>query len=142
MEKRTLRPVDDRGFARAVSVSEPTHERVFVSGAIAVDREGTLVGAGDMAAQTRYVYERIEEYLGELGGSMDDLLRVRVYVTTMEDDAVDGYREGRADFYGDPEHYPASTLVEIDSLVRDGAMVEVDAEAIIPDDDWSATVQR
>lgn len=142
MEKTTLHPVDGRGFARAVSVSEPTHERVFVSGAIAADEEYNLVGEGDMAAQTRYVYERIEEYLGEVGGDMDDLVRVRAYVTTMEDDALDEYREGREAFYDEPEHYPASTLVEVDSLVLEGAMVEVDAEAIVPDDDWEATIER
>ena len=139
MEKTTLHPVDGRGFARAVSIAEPTHRRVFVSGAIAADEEYDLVGEGDMEAQTRYVYERIREYLRELGGSMDDLVRVRVYVTTMDDDALAGYRAARAAFYDEPEHFPASTLVEVESLVLEGAMVEVDAEAIVPDDGWEAT---
>lgn len=139
MEKTTLHPVDDRGFSRAVAITEPTHKRVFVSGAIAADEEYTLVGENDMAAQTRYVFGRIEAYLRDLGGDIDDLVRIRVYVTTMADDAIAGYREGRADFYDEPAHRPASTLVEVDSLVLDGALVEVDAEAIIPDDGWDAT---
>jgi enamine deaminase RidA (YjgF/YER057c/UK114 family) len=142
MEKTTLHPVDGRGFARAASVNEPTHERVFVSGAIAADEEYTLVGEGDMEAQTRYVYEQLRGYLADLGGDLDDLVRVRVYVTTMDDDDLDGYRAGRRAFYDDPAHYPASTLVEVDSLVLEGAMVEVDAEAIVPDDGWDASVQR
>lgn len=139
MEKTTLHPVGDRGFSRAVAITEPTHKRVFLSGAIAADEEYNLIGEDDMAAQTEYVYGQIEEYLQELGGDMDDLVRIRVYVTTMADDAIAGYREGRSDFYDDPAHVPASTLVEVESLVLDGAMVEVDAEAIIPDDGWDAT---
>lgn len=142
MEKTTLRPVDGRGFARAVSVSEPTHERVFVSGAIAANEEYNLIGEGDMEAQTRYIYEQIRDYLEELGGGLDDLIRVRVYVTTMDDADLDGYRAGREEFYDAPEHYPSSTLVEVDSLVLEGAMVEVDAEAIIPGDGWDAEIQR
>ncbi len=139
MEKTTLHPVDGRGFARAVSISEPTHERVFVSGAIAADEEYNLIGEDDMEAQTRYVYGQLESYLDELGGSMDDVVRIRVYVTTMDETAMAGYREGRAEFYDAPEHYPSSTLVEVESLVLEGAMVEVDAEAIIPNDGWEAT---
>lgn len=139
MEKTTFRPVDGRGFARAVSVTEPTHERVFLSGVIPADEEYNLVGEGDMQAQTRYVYERIESYLEAFDGELDDIVRLRVYVTTMDDDVIAGYREGRAAFYDDPEHYPASTLVEVESLVLEGAMVEVDAEAIVPDDGWEAT---
>ena len=144
MEKTALHPFEDQGFSQAVSVSEPTHKRVFIAGTIAVDEDGSIVGENDMEAQTRHIFDQFEQSLEDLGGDLDDLVRVRVYVTTMDDDALEGYsrgRDGRADFYNDPEHYPASTMVKVDSLVLEEAMVEVDAEAIIPDDGWNTTVQ-
>lgn len=140
MEKTILNPVEGRGFSKAVCVTHETHKRVFISGAIAVDEDYTLIGENDMAAQTRYVYERIQEYLRDLGGTMDDIVRVRAYVTTLDDTDLWEYRDVREEFFTDPGQYPASSLVGVAGLVVDGTMVEVDAEAIIPDDGWDTTI--
>jgi L-ascorbate metabolism protein UlaG (beta-lactamase superfamily) len=144
LERTAFSPFEEQGFSQAVSINEPTHKRVFIAGTIAVDGDGSIVGEDDMEAQTRHIFDQFEEYLEELGGDLDDLVRVRVYVTTMDEDALEGYRrgrDGRDHFYDDPEHYPASSMVKVDSLVLDEAMVEIDAEAIIPDNGWDTTAR-
>ena len=114
------------------------------SGGAVFDFEGPALGYVNRLFRAVVRRCEFEESLEDLGGDLNDLVRVRIYVTTMDDDALEGYsrrRDGRADFYNDPEHYPASTMVKIDSLVLEEAMVEIDAEAIIPDDGWETTVQ-
>jgi len=141
MQKTVLNPNEHAGYARAVVVEKPTHDHVSMAGGIPTDEEGNVVGEGDMKAQTRRVYENIERHLAELGGELSDVVRHRVFVTTMEEEAVDGYHEAHTEFFDDPENLPAGTLVEIDGLVLEDAMIEIEVEAIIPDDGWETTVR-
>jgi len=140
MRKTVYRPQEFAGYARAVVVEHPTHDHVSMAGVIATAEDGTIVGPGDMGAQTRQVYENIERHLGELGGGLEDVVRHRVYVTTMEDDAFDAFHEAHKSFFEEPERFPAGTLVEIDSLALPDAMIEIEVEAYLPEDGWETTV--
>ncbi len=142
MRKTVLRPQDHAGYARAVIVESPQYEHVSMAGVIATDEAGLVVGEGDMAAQTRQVYDNIAGHLQELGGGLEDVIRHRVFVTTMDDDAINGYHAAHTEYFEEPARFPAGTLVEIDSLVLEEAMVEIEIEAIIPDDGWETTVRR
>ena len=109
------------GYARAVRIGD----RVLVSGTTASGADGT-VGVGDPGAQTRFVLDRIERALVELGASLTDVVRTRIYVRRIEDweavARVHGERFGAI--------RPANTLVQA-QLVGDDLLVEIEAEAQI-----------
>jgi len=83
-----------------------------------------------MREQTRHVLESIKAVLAREGGSMDDVVRVRVYVTQLDQQSLREIHEVRSAYFN-PGHYPASTLVRVSQLIRDGALIEIDADAMI-----------
>jgi enamine deaminase RidA (YjgF/YER057c/UK114 family) len=109
------------GYARAVRVGS----QIFVSGTTATSPEG-LVGGTDPAAQARFILDKIETAIVQLGGSMHDVVRTRVYVKNIADweqvARVHGERFGNI--------RPANTLVEA-KLVGPEYLVEIEAEAIV-----------
>jgi 2-iminobutanoate/2-iminopropanoate deaminase len=114
----------------AVRIDFPDHAMLYVSGKTATDEHGNVVGPGDMRAQTTQVFKNIARILAENGGTIDDIVRVRVYVQDLTRERFCEIHEARAQIFH-REHYPASTLVEVKSLVREGALIEVDADAVI-----------
>lgn len=139
MQKTILDPVEGSTFAEAVNVSLPEYDRVFISGAVAYGDDGTVIGTGDAGKQTRAILEQIQALLARVDGTMDDIVRVRVYVTDLNDEDFERIHAVRDEFFT-AEHYPASTLVEVGALVDPDLLVEIDAEAIIPSDSWESTV--
>ena len=109
------------GYARAVRAGE----RILVSGTTATGPDG-VVGAGDVAAQARYILDKIEAAIGQLGGALRDVVRTRVYVRNIADweavARVHGERFGT--------NRPANTLVQA-ALVGEEYLVEIEAEAVI-----------
>jgi reactive intermediate/imine deaminase len=100
---------------------------LFVSGCIAVDGVGRLVGGDDVVAQTRQVFANLKAILAAAGASIRDVVKVTVFLTDVRDRAaVNSVRE---EVFG--ETRPASTLVEVSKLVLDGARVEVEAVALL-----------
>jgi reactive intermediate/imine deaminase len=109
---------------------QPEGRVLHLSGQVAQDATGALVGPGDIAAQTRQVLENIRTVLAAAGGTLDDVARVTVYVTDMSGLAT--IHEVRGRYFRRP--YPASTLVEVKRLVRPEYLIEIDAVAVIPAD--------
>jgi enamine deaminase RidA (YjgF/YER057c/UK114 family) len=109
------------GYARAVRVGD----RILVSGTTATGPDGGVVGE-DAASQTRFVIDRIEAAIQQLGGSLRDVVRTRVFVRRIDDweavARVHGERFGAI--------RPANTLVEA-ALVGAAHLVEIEAEAVI-----------
>jgi 2-iminobutanoate/2-iminopropanoate deaminase len=103
-------------------------ELLFVSGLIAVDCHGALVGADDVAAQTRQVFENLRAVLDEAGCRFEDVVKVTVYLTDVDDRPK--INPVRQEVFGDAR--PASTLVEVSRLAVPGAKVEIEAVALIP----------
>ncbi len=101
---------------------------LFVSGLIAVDGHGTLVGGDDVAAQTRQVFANLRAVLSEAGCRFEDVVKVTVYLTDVDDRPK--INPVRQEVFGDAR--PASTLVEVSRLAVPGAKVEVEAVALIP----------
>jgi reactive intermediate/imine deaminase len=101
---------------------------LFVSGCIAVDGDGTLVGGDDPVAQTRQVFANLVAALEAGGASIADVVKVTVFLTDVGDRAA--VNEVRKEVFGDVR--PASTLVEVSALVLPGARVEIEAVALIP----------
>jgi 2-iminobutanoate/2-iminopropanoate deaminase len=101
---------------------------LYISGMLAVDAKGSLIGKGDVVAQTERVLENIKAVLDKAGASFDDVVKVTVYLRRIEDRAAVNTMRKR--FFG--ESRPASTLVEITGLVIPDALVEIDAVARLP----------
>jgi enamine deaminase RidA (YjgF/YER057c/UK114 family) len=102
---------------------------VFISGKVGVKPDGTLAGR-TMREQTQQTLENIREVLQREGASMDDIVRVRVYVTQVDSASLRDIHDVRSKFWTAGK-YPASTLVRVDQLIRDGALIEIDADAVI-----------
>lgn len=125
--------VSETAYAGGVTVSYPGHDRVHVSGVTPTETVDESV-----AAQTREVLETIERLLESQDGSMDDVVRVRVFVEDTVDTDFGAVHAARGEFF-DREQFPASTLVEVDQLLRGN--VEIEADAVIPADGWETTAE-
>lgn len=117
-------------FADAVRTELPDGAMLSISGMVALDESKKLVGS-TMREQTRQVLENIRRVVEHEGGTMADIVRVRVYVTRLDPDSLREIHAVRAEYWS-PGRYPASTLVGVTRLVRDGALIEIDADAVLP----------
>jgi reactive intermediate/imine deaminase len=115
-------------YSHAVRVDTEDCAWIYVSGQIAQDAEGTLVGPGDLRAQTEQVFENLSRILEANGASFEHVVKLQTYFTTLEDLA--GSREVRARYL--PTEPPASTAVRVAALVVPEAMIEVDVVAVVP----------
>jgi enamine deaminase RidA (YjgF/YER057c/UK114 family) len=118
-------------FCDAVSIKIPGCTLLYISGKVALDADNQLVGRGSMRRQTEQVMENIKAALVAAGGTMDDVVRVRVYVTEHSPELLKEIHEVRSRYFS-PGKLPASTLVRVSELVREGALIEIDADAVLP----------
>ena len=114
-------------FSDAVRVELAECTLLFISGKIGTDEQGILPRS--MREQTRHVLENIRTLLEHEGSTMDDIVRVRVYVTQLDHESLRDIHAVRSTFFREGR-YPASTLVRVDQLVKDGALIEIDADAV------------
>jgi len=116
-------------FSQAISV-RGAGKLVFISGMVANGPDESVVGVGDIEAQTRQVCENLKAAAEAAGGTLDDICRVDVYVRNMEHfDLIHKVR--REYFTGVP---PASTMVEISKFTRPDYLIEINAIAVVKDD--------
>jgi enamine deaminase RidA (YjgF/YER057c/UK114 family) len=105
-----------------------TGRLAFVSGQVAMDEAGNLVGAGDLGAQTRQALRNLQSILEALGAGWADVVKLNWYLIDVSEIQV--VRDVRDEFLrpalGDLPN-PASTLIETTGLFRPGYLVEVDA---------------
>jgi 2-iminobutanoate/2-iminopropanoate deaminase len=99
---------------------------VYTSGQVAMDSDGNIVGEGDMKAQTRRSLENVKSVLEAGGASMEDVVKITVYLTDMS--RLAETHEVRAEFFPDPP--PASTGIEVSALAFPGLLIEIEAIAI------------
>ncbi len=101
---------------------------LFVTGQVARDAAGRIVGAGDFARQADQVFANVAAVLDVAGAGLADLLMITVYVTDLA--GLKRIHEVRAEFFKPP--YPASTLVQVSGLVKPEYLIEISAVASIP----------
>ena len=111
------------GYSRAVKVGN----QIFVAGTTATGANGELVGRGDAYKQTVQILKNIEKALNMAGGSLENVVANRIYVT----DIRDWHKVGKAhsEFFGTIR--PATTMVEVSALVDPQMLVEIDSTAIL-----------
>jgi 2-iminobutanoate/2-iminopropanoate deaminase len=115
-------------YSQAVRVETGDAVWIHVSGQIAIDRDGSLVGPGDIRAQTRQVFENLKAILETNGATFADAVKIGTYLTTLDD--LTGMREVRSEYL--TSEPPASTAVQVVALVVPDALIEIDLVAVVP----------
>jgi 2-iminobutanoate/2-iminopropanoate deaminase len=110
-----------------VVATEPG-KMVFVAGQVAYDAEGKVVGAGDVAAQTRQVMENVKLALEAAGASFGDVVKIVNYITDMGE--FSKMAAVRREYLTEP--YPISSLVEVSALMEPDLIIEIEAIAVVP----------
>lgn len=132
MKKDTLNPDAlnaPRFYSHAVALQGPAR-MVYVSGQVSWDRDGKVVGKGDMRAQTRQVFENVAHALRAAGAGWQDVIKVNGYMVGMTPQRLAEYREVRQG-YLDAANLPASTLVGVECLVDPELLLEVEVVAAV-----------
>ena len=115
-----------RGFSDVVIASGQRH--IFISGQVAFDGTG-VVGKGDIAAQTEQVMKNITLWLKASGASVDDLVKITIFVVDYTPEKRDLIQSVR-DRHISADSGPASTLIGVSRLVSDEFLIEIEAQAI------------
>lgn len=113
------------GIAHAVRVGDT----VYVSGQVALDPDGNVVGRDDMYAQSKQVFANIEYLLKEAGAELADIVKLNAYLVAF--DHFDGYARARRETFGEPPYRFAATGVGVTRLVNPDLLVEVEAVAVV-----------
>jgi len=134
---KLVQPVNPPSLARPAGYSHGVEAQggktLYIAGQVAFDKDGKVVGAGDIVAQFRQICQNLKAVLLARAGQLNDIVKLTIYVLdkrayksrAKEIGAV--YRE----FFG--RHYPAMTLLEVQGLYDDdqGCLMEIDAVAVV-----------
>ena len=110
------------GYSRAVSVGNV----VFVAGTTAVDENGVVVGPGSPFEQARFIFQKIEKALIEAGLSLQNVVRVRTFITDIS--RWEEVARAQGEVFADIR--PAATLVQVSALISPDLLVEIEVDAI------------
>ena len=113
------------GYCRAVRVGP----HIAVSGCAPVDEDGQLVGPDDAYLQAKRCIEIISAALSQAGAELEHVVRTRMFVTDIArwEDVARAHQEAFANIT------PATSMVEVSRLIGDGMIVEIEADAIVPE---------
>lgn len=112
------------GYSRAVRVGH----HIFVSGTTATDVDGKIMGIGDPHAQTIQIIKNIERALKGLGGSLEYVVRTRIYTTNIA--AWEEIGKAHGQFF--QVIRPATSMIEVSRFTTPEILVEIEADAYIP----------
>ncbi|HYL58109.1 MAG TPA: RidA family protein [Candidatus Acidoferrales bacterium] len=132
MEKNYVNPdtlMAPRGYTHVVTIAGPA-KLIFISGQVAIDKAGKLVGANDLKAQIRQAGSNLKAALAAVGATSKDIVKTNTYIVNYKQSDYSALRDARAELFPEGEP-PASTLVGVTSLAVDGLMVEMEAIAAL-----------
>ncbi len=115
-------------FCNGIGVDTSRIKRlIWISGQIAFDEQENFIGKGDMRAQTEQVLKNIQGVVEKLGGTMEDIVQVTVFVKEMA--SLKDIHDVRLKYFKEP--YPTSTLIEVKGFVHPDALIEINALAAL-----------
>ena len=111
------------GYSRAIRAGS----MVYISGTTATNEDGEVIGVNNPYLQTRQAIQNIDKAISQVGGNLTHLVRTRIYVTD-----ISHWKEvGRAHGEFFLKIQPATTMVEVNSLIHPDMLVEIEAKAIL-----------
>jgi len=116
------------GYTHVV-VAQPG-KLIYVSGQVALNAAGDVVGKGDLRAQVTQVMENLKTALAAAGATPENIIKVNYYVVNLKPDQLPVIREVRGKYFS-AEHPPASTLIGVTALAREEFLIEIEAVAAI-----------
>lgn len=118
-----------KGYSHAVDIDLGNCRMVIISGQVAIDSIGSIIGKGDLRKQAEQVFTNIKSIVVASGGSMKNVVKLGIYMIDITKAST--MREVRDKFFNQSE-LPTSTLVQVSRLVQDDLLLEIEATAIIP----------
>lgn len=109
------------GYSRAVRVDS----RIYLTGTTAIDEHGEIVGINDGYAQTIQVIRNIERALRQAGGTLENVVRTRMFVTDIS--RWEEFGRAHREYFG--EIRPCATMVEVRALIDPRMLIEIEVEA-------------
>jgi len=116
------------GYTQAVSVGPG--RTLYISGQVAYDKKGDIVGPGDLRKQAEQTYANLEKALAAGGATFQDVVKTTHYVVNYSSADLPVLREVRSRYFH-PERPPANTLIGVQALAREGLLIEVEAVAVV-----------
>jgi len=129
MANKSINPeslrIPTKAYSQGIIVPCGESVLLFTTGQLPQNIDGEIVHVGDPEAQTRLVFDRINEILIEAGMSFNDVVKLQIYVKDIKDAKI--VSSIRNELFANSK--PASTLVEVSDFIKDGCSVEIDAVA-------------
>jgi len=127
--KRVIQPktLSDPRPRYSQGIATTSGKLLFIAGQTASDKDGNVVGTGDIRAQTDQVFANLKAVLKAAGGTLDNLVMTTTYITDRE--YRDGYNEVRRGQY--KKNPPTSTLVIVKGLAHPDYLIEIAGIAVL-----------
>jgi len=132
MSKKHLNPrqlFDSRQYGFSQIVTAPPGTLVFISGQVAWDESGQIVGPGDLGIQTRKALENVATAMESAGGTLADVVSMRIYIIAGVLDDSSAIREALLSFF--PDDPPATTWIAVPALANEDFLIEIEPIAVI-----------
>ena len=114
-------------YSQGLKVDMGTKSIVYVSGQLAMNADGNPIAPNDIGEQTRYIFENIKTILSEAGATLEDVVKVQIFVTDIT--KFPQVSAVRNQYLG--EIKPVSTLLEIGHTVKEGCDIEIEVTAVM-----------
>jgi len=121
----------EQSFTQVITVSPVVPAKmVFVSGQVAVDQDQNLIGDGDLAAQALQAFRNLETALAAGGATTADVVKLSIYVKDYKPENAETITEALRRYFPHKQ-LPTSTWLGVQTLAKEGFLIEVDAVAIV-----------
>lgn len=128
--KKDLSPKDftvkTGSYSHGLQVTYGDLDFIFVTGQIAMDKDGNVVCPGDIAGQAEFIFNNISQILAEANASLDDVVKAQLFLTDMS--LFGQVSPVRNKYFAKSQ--PVSTMVEVKALVKEGCMLEIEVIAM------------
>jgi 2-iminobutanoate/2-iminopropanoate deaminase len=118
-----------KGYSQAAVIDLGNCKMMILSGQVALDPQGNLIGKDDAGKQAEQVFLNIQHIIESAGGTMDNVVKLGYFITDVAQ--IQTIRNVRDKFIN-TKTPPASTLVQVNKLFRNDILIEIEATAIIP----------